>query len=233
LFADQRDATVRRATIRVLLAESLNMVRGALVALLSLEPDFDVVANVATGVEILPAALRERPDVAVLDVNLPRLDAISAAGLLREQLPMCRSLLLTEQADAALLGRAMRAQVSGFLPKDAPADRLADTVRRVRSGERIIDADFVASAFGQALNPLTERERDVLGRVADGADVTEVAARLYLAPGTCQRSCRRSARAIESMRSGSPGKRAGSQRDDTCHRRNVLPVTVVGPAESP
>jgi two-component system response regulator DesR len=170
--------------IRVLVAEDLHLIRGALVALLSLEDDVTVVADVATGTEILPAAQREQPDVAVLDINLPRLDGISAAGLLSQHVPTCRTVLLTGYADAGNLGRAMVARVFGFLPKDAPPARLADAVRRVRQGERVIDADFVVDAFRHAPNPLTDRERDVLTGVAGGADISEIAARLYLAPGT-------------------------------------------------
>jgi two-component system, NarL family, response regulator DesR len=160
------------------------MVRGALVALLSLEKDFEVVAEVATGTDVLPAALRERPNVAVLDIHMPGMDGISAAVLLRQKLPDCRIIILTSHAESANVARAMLAQVSAFLPKDAPPARLADAVRRVHRGERVIDSDIVVAAFHHGVNPLTDRERDVLSCVAEGSDVSDVAAKLYLAPGT-------------------------------------------------
>ena len=170
--------------IRILVAEDMHMVRGALVALLGLEPEFEVVADVATGTDVLPTALQARPDVAVLDISMPGIDGLSAAMLLRQKLPSCRSIILTSHTETGNIARAMLAQVSGFLPKDAPPSRLADAVRRVHRGERVIDSDIVVAAFHHGLNPLTDRERDVLSCVADGANVSDVAAKLYLAPGT-------------------------------------------------
>lgn len=170
--------------IRILIAEDMHMVRGALVALLSLEKEFEVVSEVATGTDVVPTALRDRPDVAVLDINMPGMDGLSAAMLLRQKLPSCRSIILTSHAEAGNIARALLAQVSGFLPKDAPPSRLADAVRRVYRGERVIDSEIVVAAFHYGANPLTDRERDVLSCVADGSDVSDVAAKLYLAPGT-------------------------------------------------
>ncbi|MGN9910009.1 response regulator transcription factor [Phytohabitans sp. LJ34] len=170
--------------IRILVAEDMHMVRGALVALLSLEDEFEVVADVATGTAVLPAALREKPDVAVLDINMPGADGVSAALQLRQRMPSCRTIILTSHAEAGNLARAMLAQVSAFLPKDAPPARLADAVRRVHRGERVLDSEAVVAAFQQGANPLTDRERDVLSCVAEGSDVSDVAARLYLAKGT-------------------------------------------------
>ncbi|MEV6693645.1 response regulator transcription factor [Micromonospora sp. NPDC051196] len=170
--------------IRILLAEDMHMVRGALVALLSLEADLEVVAEVAEGTAILPNALAHRPDVAVLDIGLPGIDGLAAASVLSQQLPACRAIILTSHADSANIARAMLAGVSGFLPKDAPPARLADAIRRVHRGERVIDSEIVVAAFHHGPNPLTERERDVLSHVAKGSDVSDVAAKLYLAPGT-------------------------------------------------
>jgi two-component system response regulator DesR len=170
--------------IRVLLAEDMHLVRGALVALLSLESDLEVVAEADRGDAVLPAARRSRPDVAVLDINLPGMDGLTAAMELRSELPECRTIALTSHARPGNLARAMRAQVLGFLPKDAPPAQLADAIRRVHRGERVIDGEIVAAAFQHEPNPLTGREVDVLACVAEGADVSEVAAELYLAPGT-------------------------------------------------
>ncbi len=170
--------------IRVLIAEDMHMVRGALVALLSLEDDLEVVADVDTGAAILAAARRTAPDVAVLDVNLPELDGFTAARKLRRELPACRVVMVTAHASAGNLARAMLAEASGFLAKGAPPARLADAIRRVHRGERVIDPDIVVDAFHHGPNPLTDRERDVLACVAAGHDVSEVAARLYLATGT-------------------------------------------------
>jgi len=170
--------------IKILLAEDMHMVRGALVALLSLEPDVTVVAEVADGNAIVPAALRTEPDVAVLDIGLPGTDGLSAALALHQRLPRCRTIILTSHAESSNIARAMLAGVSAFLPKDAPPSRLADAVRRVHRGERVIDSEIVVAAFTYGPNPLTERERDVLSHVAEGSDVSDVAAKLYLAPGT-------------------------------------------------
>jgi two-component system response regulator DesR len=170
--------------IRVLIAEDMHMVRGALVALMSMESDIEVVADVDSGTAILPAARRTGPDVAVLDIHLPGMDGLTAAARLAEDLPACRTVLLTAHATAGSLARAMQAHVCGFLPKGAPPARLADGIRRVHRGERVIDPDIVVEAFQHGPNPLTERERDVLVAVAAGNDVSEVAARLYLATGT-------------------------------------------------
>jgi two-component system response regulator DesR len=170
--------------IRVLIAEDMHMVRGALVALMSLELDIDVVAEVDSGTAILPAARRTGPDVAVLDIQLPGMDGLTAAARLSADVPQCRTVLLTAHASAGNLARAMLAHVCGFLPKGAPPARLADAIRRVYRGERVIDPDIVVDAFQQGPNPLTDRERDVLACVASGHDVSEVAAQLYLAPGT-------------------------------------------------
>jgi two-component system, NarL family, response regulator DesR len=174
-----------RPVIRVLLAERLTMIRGALAALLANESDMTVVAQLGTGAGVLPAARRSRPDIAVLDLGLPVHDGLASATALREALPACRNIVLAARsANAISIARTMMGPISAFLSKDAPAGHLAETIRRVHRGERVIDPELVRAAFRREPNPLTQRERDVLTCVAEGAAVTEVAVRLSLVPGT-------------------------------------------------
>jgi two-component system, NarL family, response regulator DesR len=170
--------------IRVLLADDQHLVRGALSALLSLEGDLDVVAEVGRGDEVLPSALEHRPDVAVLDVEMPGLDGIAATALLRERLPDCRVLMVTTFGRPGYLRRAMAAGASGFMVKDAPADRLADAVRRVHQGLRVVDPALAAESLAAGESPLTTREREVLGVARDGGTVADIAAVLFLSEGT-------------------------------------------------
>lgn len=171
-------------TIRVLLAEDMHMVRGALVALLELEADIDVVAEVASGDDILPMALKHTPDVAVIDIDLPGIDGLTAASALHEQLPTCRTLILTSLGRPGTLRRALSARVSGFILKDAPSRELADAIRRVAAGHRVVDSNLALAAWDSAECPLTAREIDVLRLAADGAEAPEIAARLFLSTGT-------------------------------------------------
>ncbi|WP_405087172.1 DNA-binding response regulator [Microbispora sp. NBC_01389] len=170
--------------IRVLLAEDMHMIRAALTALLRLEPDLDVVAEVTRGDEIVPAALRVRPDVAIVDIDLPVLDGITAAARLREVLPSCRVLVLTALGRPGQVRRALSAGIEAFLVKDAPGDRLADAIRRTAAGLRVLDAELVASAMEYGESPLTPREATVLREAARGASAEEIAARLHLSVGT-------------------------------------------------
>jgi two-component system, NarL family, response regulator DesR len=170
--------------IRILVAEDMHMIRGALVALLSLEDDMEVVAELERGDQILAAALDTRPDIAVIDIDLPGLDGISAASRLHDEHPGCRTLVLTGLGRPGLLLRALQAHVRGFLLKDAPADALAAGVRRVAAGERVIDPDLVAVALETGSTPLTPRETDVLRTAQDGAATEEIAVRLSLSPAT-------------------------------------------------
>jgi two-component system response regulator DesR len=170
--------------IRILLAEDQGMVRGALAALLSFEPDLDVVAQVSSGDEVLPAAQRARPDVALLDIEMPGIDGIEAAARLHHALPECKILMLTTFGRPAYLRRAMEAGAAGFLVKDAPAERLANAIRRAATGERIVDPELAAAALQDRESPLTPRERDVLEAGTGGAPVSEIAQRLYLSEGT-------------------------------------------------
>ncbi|GAT65033.1 merR family transcriptional regulator [Planomonospora sphaerica] len=170
--------------IRVLLAEDMHMIRSALVALLRLESDIEVVAEVVRGDEIVPAALRTRPDVAVLDIDLPALDGITAASELRERLPGCRVLILTALGRPGEVRRALAGGIEAFLVKDAPGDRLADAIRRTAQGLRVLDPELVTAAMEYGASPLTAREREVLAEAACGAPAEEIAARLHLSAGT-------------------------------------------------
>ena len=170
--------------IRVLIAEDMHMIRGALVALLSLEEDLEVVAELERGDTIVEAALRTRPDVAVVDIDLPGLDGLSAAEQLHRRLPACRTLVLTGLGQPGNLLRALKVHVRGFIVKDAPAETLADGVRRVARGERVIDPDLVAAALETGSTPLTAREADVLRAADSGSSTDEIATRLSLSPTT-------------------------------------------------
>lgn len=171
-------------TVRVLLAEDQAMVRGALSALLSLEEDIEIVAEASRGDEVLPAALGAFPDVALLDIEMPGGDGLSAAAVLKERLPSCRVIILTTFGRAGYLKRAMESGALGFLLKDAPAAELASAIRRVMENERVVDPVLAASALSEGGNPLTDRERDVLSASVDGATIEDVATKLYLSEGT-------------------------------------------------
>lgn len=171
-------------SVRILLAEDVHMIRGALVALLELEPDLQVVASVARGDVIVRTAHEKRPDVAVIDIDLPGIDGLTAAAELRERLPCCRTLILTSLGRPGTLRRAMAAGVSGFLLKDSPPDRLAQAVRTVAAGQRVVDPELALSAWEAPENPLSRRETQVLRLAAGGADTTEIAERLFLTSGT-------------------------------------------------
>ncbi len=171
-------------TVRVLLAEDQAMVRGALSALLSLEEDIEIVAEASRGDDVLPAALDALPDVALLDIEMPGGDGLSAATALKERLPSCRVIILTTFGRSGYLKRAMESGALGFLLKDAPASELSSAIRRVMEGERVVDPALAASALSERGNPLTDRERDVLFASADGATIGDVAAKLYLSEGT-------------------------------------------------
>jgi two-component system response regulator DesR len=170
--------------IRLLLAEDQHLVRGALVALLRLEPDFEVVAEVHEGDAIVARALETKPDVAVLDLNLPNRDGLSAAVELRTALPRCRTLLITAVPRPGDLRRALDAQIGGFLPKDVTPERLADAIRRLAAGHRVIDPQLAVLAWETPGNPLTDRETQILRLAARGASAAEIAAELVLSAGT-------------------------------------------------
>ncbi len=170
--------------IRVLLAEDQAMVRGALAALLALEDDIEIIAEVGRGDEVVTVALATKPDVALLDIEMPGCDGITAAAALHAQLPSCRVLILTTFGRPGYLRRAMESGVVGFLLKDAPSAQLATAIRRAVAGERIVDPTLAMAALSEGNNPLTERERDVLAAATGGASIAEIAASLFLTEGT-------------------------------------------------
>jgi two-component system, NarL family, response regulator DesR len=170
--------------VRLLLAEDQVMIREALAALLSFEGEFEVVAQVGRGDEVLKAAEATQPDVALLDIEMPGMDGLSAAAALNKHHPDIKIVILTTFGRPGFLRRAMESGVSAFLVKDSSADKLTQTIRRVLAGERVIDPDLAAAALADGVNPLTPRERDVLEASADGRTIAEIAARLYLSEGT-------------------------------------------------
>jgi two-component system response regulator DesR len=170
--------------IRVLIAEDQAMVREALAALIGLEDDIEVVAQVARGDEVVAAARACTPDVALLDIEMPGMTGLEAAVELRRALPGCPILILTTFGRPGYLRRAMADGVSGFLLKDAPAAELASAIRRAMTGERIVDPGLAAAALSQGESPLTAREHEVLAAAREHPTVTEIADALYLSPGT-------------------------------------------------
>jgi two-component system response regulator DesR len=170
--------------IRLLLADDQALVRGALAALLSLEPDLSVVAEIGRGDEILAAAERTRPDVALLDVEMPGMDGIAAAAALHARLPECRVLVVTTFGRPGYLRRAMEAGASGFVVKDTPARQLADAVRRVHAGLRVVDPTLAAETLATGRSPLTDRETQVLRAAREGRAAADLARVLHLSEGT-------------------------------------------------
>jgi two-component system response regulator DesR len=170
--------------IRVLLAEDQALVRGALAALLGREQDIEVVAEVAGGDGVVAAARRTYPDVALLDIEMPEGDGLTAARALRTALPACRVVMLTTFGRSGYLRRAMESGAVGFLLKDAPASSLARAVRRVMQGERVVDPELALQALAEGNNPLTPREREVLSAALSGRSHAEIAAHLILSEGT-------------------------------------------------
>lgn len=170
--------------IRVLLAEDQLMFRTAVRRLLELEDDIQVVAEVASGDEVVPAALASRPDVAVVDIEMPAQDGISAASELRRNLPSCRTLILTMYSRPGFVQRAMESGVSGFVLKDAPVEVLAAAIRKCAAGEEVIDPALAARALKAGACPLSSREREILAACAEGLSTAELATRLWLSQGT-------------------------------------------------
>ena len=189
--------------ITLLIADDQALVRGALSALLALEPDIDVVAEVGRGDEVVDAALRTNPDVALLDIEMPGLDGIAAAAQLREKVPGCRALIVTTFGRPGYLTRAMRAGAAGFVVKDTPAAQLADAVRRVSQGLRVVDPALAAESLAQGESPLTERETDVLEAARTGGSIADIARILHLSEGT-----------VRNHLSSAIGKTGGRNRAD-------------------
>jgi two-component system, NarL family, response regulator DesR len=171
-------------TIRLLLADDQELIRSALAVMLDLEDDFEVVALVGRGDEVIAAAREHRPDVALLDIEMPGIDGLAAAGVLAQEMPGCRALILTTFGRPGFLRRAMESGAFGFVVKDAPPERLADAIRRVAAGERVVDPSLAAATLASGVSPLTARERDVLVAARPGAAVAVIAEKLFLSEGT-------------------------------------------------
>lgn len=170
--------------IRILLADDETLIRDALVSLLELEDDLTVVARASNGVEALELARAMKPDIAVLDLQMPALDGIETARVLGSELPSCRSIIVTSHGRPGYLKAALAAGVRGFLPKTVSAQVLARVVREVGDGGRYVDPELAAEAIGAGDSPLSPREADVLALAAEGSPVDEIARRANLSPGT-------------------------------------------------
>ncbi|MFG1703363.1 response regulator [Nonomuraea sp. M3C6] len=170
--------------IRVMLAEDQGMVRGALASLLGLEPDIEVVGEAANGEEAVAVAVKVRPDIALLDIEMPGMDGLTAGARISDQVPGCRVMILTTFGRPGYLRTAMEAGAVAFMVKDSPARELAAAIRRVHAGERVIDPGLAAAALSAGPNPLSGRERDVLAAAADGSTIGDIARRLHLSEGT-------------------------------------------------
>jgi len=170
--------------IRVLIAEDQGMVRGALKALLAMEDDIEIVADTDRADRVVSLALETKPDVALLDIEMPGGDGITAAGQLRKALPACKVLILTTFGRPGFLRRAMENGASGFMLKDAPAHELALAIRRTMAGERVVDPGLAAAALSSGASPLSGRERDVLIASRGGAGISDIARDLFLSEGT-------------------------------------------------
>lgn len=171
-------------SIRLVIADDQALVRGALAALLGLEPDIEVVAELGDGTGVADAVVEHSADVAMLDVEMPGLDGISAAAAVRRAAPACRVLMVTTFGRPGYLKRAIQAGASGFVVKDTPARQLAEAVRRVHRGLRVVDPALAAESLMSGDSPLTEREADVLRAAADGGTVADIAKAAMLSEGT-------------------------------------------------
>ncbi|MGK4909338.1 response regulator [Streptomyces albus] len=170
--------------IRVLLADDEHLIRGALAALLALEDDLAIVAQAASGTEAVAMARAHRPDVAVLDLQMPGADGVRAATAIREAVPECHTMVVTSHGKPGHLKRALAAGVRGFVPKTASAQQLAEIIRTVHGGSRYVDPELAADAISAGDSPLSEREAELLELALDGAPVAEIARQASLTQGT-------------------------------------------------
>ena len=170
--------------IRVIVAEDQAMVLGALAALLETEPDITVCGRAANGREALTAIARQKPDVLVTDIEMPEMTGLTLAGEVRDRHPQTRVVILTTFARPGYLRRALDAGAKGYLLKDRPAAELAEAVRRVHRGLRVVDPDLAAEAWDSGADPLTERERQILWRAGEGKSSLDIADELHLSEGT-------------------------------------------------
>ena len=203
--------TARGEPIRLLLADDQALVRGALAALLALEGDLEVVAELADGTAAVDAVAEQRVDVALLDIEMPGLDGIEAARAIAAGGTGCRSLIVTTFGRPGYLRRALEAGASGFVVKDTPAEQLAEAVRAVHAGRRVVDPSLAAETLVSGTNPLTDRERDVLRAALDGSSVRQIAAVLFLSPGTVRNQL---SSAIGKTHAANPREVALSKRDN-------------------
>ena len=170
--------------IRVLLADDQALVRGAMGALLDLEPDIEVVAQAGRGDEVVAAARESGADVCLLDIQMPGIDGVEAARQVRDQLPGLRVVMVTTFDRPGYLRRALDAGAVGFVVKTTPAARLAEAVRRAHAGLRTVDPQLANDLLFSGPNPLTAREQEVLRLARDGEPVARLARKLFLSPGT-------------------------------------------------
>ncbi|MEV7548461.1 response regulator transcription factor [Amycolatopsis sp. NPDC089917] len=170
--------------IRILLADDQALVRGALASMLRMESDLDVVAEVGSGTEVVSAAKRTSPDIALVDVQMPGRDGLSVTAELRRALPGCRVLICTTFSRPGYLSRAMTAGAAGFVVKDSTPEQLVNAIRRVHAGLRFIDPALAAQTLASGASPLTDREADVLRATAEGGTVADIAAAVGLTEGT-------------------------------------------------
>jgi len=171
-------------SIRIVIADDQALVRGALAALLALEPDIEVVGVAADGAEALTMVGSLAPDVCLMDIQMPGVDGIEATRLLRAASPATRVLIVTTFARPGYLRSALDAGAAGFMAKDAPAEELADAVRRVHSGLRVLDPALAEESLFEGANPLSDRERQVLRLAADGRSAAAIASEVFLSAGT-------------------------------------------------
>ena len=197
--------------IRVLIAEDQAMVRGALKALLAMERDIEIVAETDRADRVVPLAPESRPDVALLDIEMPGGDGITAAGQLRKELPFCKTVILTTFGRPGFLRRAMESGASGFMLKDAPAHELALAIRRTVAGERVVDPGLAAAALSAGISPLSEREREVLVAGRGGAGIAEIAKSLFLSEGTVRNYLSSAIQKLEVSNRAEAARRAEEQ----------------------
>ncbi|MGK5730588.1 response regulator transcription factor [Streptomyces sp. URMC 124] len=176
--------SVNITPIRVMLADDEHLIRGAVAALLGLEEDLQVVAEAASGPEALVMARAHRPDVAVLDLQMPGADGVAVATSLRAELPSCRTMIVTGHGRPGHLKRALEVGVRAFVPKTVSAQKLAEIIRTVHSGSRYVDPELAADAISVGDSPLTGREAELLELAEGGAPIAEIAKRSSLTPGT-------------------------------------------------
>ncbi len=197
--------------VKILIAEDQAMVRGALKALIGLEPDMEVVADISRGDQVVASALSSKADVALLDIEMPGLDGIAAAEQLRRECPSCRSLILTTFGRPGFLRRAMESGANGFLLKDAPPQELAVAIRRTVKGERVVDPGLAAAALAEGMSPLTEREREVLAATDRGATISEIARTLFLSEGTVRNHLSAAIQKLEARNRSEAARIAGQK----------------------